>query len=169
MESVILVNESDQEVGIEEKIEAHRNGGKRHRAFSVLIFNDKKELMLQQRAINKYHCGGLWTNTCCSHPRLGEKTIDAAHRRLKEEMGFDCELREIFSFKYTATLDNKLTENEYDHVLIGYYQNEPYINTEEVESWKWIRIKDLNKDLTKNPENYSFWFKEIWKEIESRI
>ncbi|MEI8067540.1 MAG: isopentenyl-diphosphate Delta-isomerase [Candidatus Shapirobacteria bacterium] len=164
-ENVILVNDSDQEIGVEEKIEAHRNGGKRHRAFSILIFNDKDELMLQQRAFSKYHCGGLWTNTCCSHPRPGEKTEDAAHRRLVEEMGFDVELMEKFSFNYIAPLDHDLTENEHDHVFVGYYNLEPKINPDEVESWKWISKADLNKDIESNPQNYTFWFKRIWSEF----
>jgi len=164
-ETVILVDDFDKEIGTEEKIKAHQNGGKRHRAFSVLIFNDNDELMLQQRAISKYHCGGLWTNTCCSHPKPEEKTEEAAHRRLLEEMGFDCKLQEKFCFKYSAPLDHDLTENEYDHVFVGYYNLEPKINREEAESWKWIAKQDLNKDIELNPEKYTPWFKIIWKEF----
>lgn len=163
---VILVDDQDNELGVEEKIAAHENGGKRHRAFSILIFNDKNELMLQQRALNKYHCGGLWTNTCCSHPRPGEKTEAAAHRRLQEEMGFNCNILEKFSFNYTAPLDHDLTENEHDHVFVGYYNQEPIINKDEVESWKWISMEDLYKDVSKNPNNYTFWFKVILEEFK---
>jgi isopentenyl-diphosphate delta-isomerase len=168
-EFVILVDDQDKEIGIEEKIAAHQNGGKRHRAFSILIFNNKGELMLQQRAFKKYHCGGLWTNTCCSHPRPGEEILSAAHRRLQEEMGFDCELKEIFEFNYTAPLDHDLTENEHDHVFVGYYDLEPNINPLEAESWKWISIADLNEDIKNNPQNYTFWFKVILKEFNNRL
>ncbi len=164
-ENVILVDDNDNQIGVEEKIAAHQNGGKRHRAFSILIFNDKNELMLQQRALSKYHCGGLWTNTCCSHPRPGEETEAAAHRRLQEEMGFDCELREKFSFNYTAPLDHDLTENEHDHVFVGNYNLEPKINKEEAESWKWISMIELNKDVLENPDKYTFWFKVILAEF----
>src|SRR3989344_7340032 len=117
---IILVDENDNQIGIEEKIKAHLDG-KLHRAFSIFVFNNKGELLIQQRALDKYHSAGLWTNTCCSHPKPEEQIIEAGHRRLKEEMEFDCELNEAFSFKYKAVFDNGLTENEYDHVLIGYY------------------------------------------------
>jgi isopentenyl-diphosphate delta-isomerase len=167
-EQVVLVDENDKEIGTEEKMAAHQNGGKRHRAFSILIFNDKNELMLQQRAFSKYHAGGLWTNTCCSHPRPGESTVAAAHRRLIEEMGFDTELKEIFSFKYQVKLDHNLTENEYDHFFIGKYNLEPKINKEEAEAWKWITEENLNRDIKANLLKYTFWFKEIWKEFEKR-
>lgn len=160
-EQVILVDEQDKQLGTLEKMAAHLNGGTKHRAFSVLIFNDKNELMLQQRAISKYHCGGLWTNTCCSHPRPGEQTEAAAHRRLMEEMGFDCELKEVFGFNYEARVNNELTENEYDHVFMGKYNEEAKINRDEAENWKWISMTDLEKEVRQNPEKFTVWFKVI--------
>jgi len=157
-EKVILVDKNDEEIGAEEKIKAHHEG-KLHRAFSIFVFNSKGQLLLQRRAKMKYHSGSLWTNTCCSHPRLGEPLEQATHRRLKEEMGFDCELKEIFSFTYKAKLDNNLFENEYDHVFIGKFDGEPIPNTEEVDEWKWVNLKELKKDIQKNPDNYSYWLR----------
>jgi isopentenyl-diphosphate delta-isomerase len=168
MEQVILVNENDEEIGSMEKMQAHVEA-RLHRAFSVFVFNAKNELMLHKRAAHKYHSGGLWTNTCCSHPRPGEKTIDAAHRRLQEEMGFDCELTEKFSFLYCKELDHDLTENELDHVLTGFYENEPALNKDEVEDWRFISLQDLKKSLIEEPELYTEWFRiiceEHWQEI----
>lgn len=158
MDYVILVDKQDNEIGKEEKMKAHEDA-KLHRAFSIFVFNKKGELMLHQRALSKYHCGGLWTNTCCSHPRPGEKTEDAAHRRLVEEMGFDCPLKEIFKFHYKAEFSNNLTEHEIDHVFIGNYDKDPQINPEEVESFKWIGIKELQKDIKENPDKYTPWFR----------
>lgn len=165
MEKVILVDEFDNEVGTEEKMKAHTEG-KRHRAISVFIFNDKKQLLLQKRKREKYHCGGLWTNTCCSHPRPGEETIDAAHRRLMEEMGFDCELREISVFNYRAKFENGLEENECDHVFVGKYSKNPKVDTKEVEDWKWIEIEELKNDISLNQQNYTFWFREILGQLK---
>ncbi len=158
MDYVILVDKQDNEIGKEEKMKAHEDA-KLHRAFSIFVFNKKGELMLHQRALSKYHCGGLWTNTCCSHPRPGEKTEDAAHRRLVEEMGFDCPLKEIFKFHYKAEFSNNLTEHEIDHVFIGNYDKDPKINPEEVESFKWIGIEELQKDIKENPDKYTPWFR----------
>ncbi len=158
MEQVILVDELDREAGVAEKMAAHLQG-KLHRAFSIFVFNSKGELMLQKRDSRKYHCGGLWSNTCCSHPRPGEKTEDAVHRRLKEEMGFDCELKEEFSFVYAAKLDKGITENEFDHVFVGKYDGKPTPNPEEAEDWKWVYPEQLQKDIKKNPEAYTPWFK----------
>lgn len=166
---VILVDEQDREMGTEEKLKVHQRGAQLHRAFSIFIFNSKGELMLQQRALHKYHSGGLWTNTCCSHQRPGEATLEAAHRRLQEEMGFDTELREIFSFVYQVELDQGLTEHEFDHVLIGYYENEPEINAGEVEAWHWIAMDDLLSDIKNHPENYTEWFKIILKESLEKL
>lgn len=157
-EKIILVDKNDREIGSGEKLKAHKEG-KLHRAFSIFIFNSKKELMLQQRAKTKYHSGGLWTNTCCSHPGAGEKIESAAHRRLREEMGFDCEMKEIFSFIYKAKLDHGLWEHEFDHVFIGKFDGEPKINSEEADNWKWIDFGELKKDILENPENYTVWFK----------
>lgn len=166
---VILVDKQDQQIGTEEKLKAHQNGAQLHRAFSIFIFNAKGELMLQQRAAHKYHSGGLWANTCCSHQRLGETTLVAAHRRLQEEMGFDTDMKEVFSFVYRAELDQGLTEHEYDHVLIGLYDNEPNVNPEEVGSWRWIAIDDLLADIKNNPEQYTEWFKIILTESLDKL
>ena len=158
IEKVILVDEKDQPLGEMEKMEAHEKAIL-HRAFSVFVFNDKDELMLQQRALSKYHSPGLWTNTCCSHPRKGETTIQAGHRRLMEEMGFDCPIEKIFDFIYKARLDKGLTEHEFDHVLFGRYNDEPKINSEEVESWKWMTMDAIAADMKSNPEKYTVWFR----------
>ncbi|MAG15991.1 isopentenyl-diphosphate delta-isomerase [Candidatus Woesearchaeota archaeon] len=168
MEEVILVDENDKQIGTAEKLQAHKDG-KLHRAFSVFVFNSEGKLLLQQRAKSKYHSPGLWTNTVCSHPRLGESVEQAAHRRLKEEMGFDCELKEAFTFTYKTKFDNGLTENEFDHVLIGNYDGNPTSNPEEVESWKWVEMEELKKDIQANPENYSYWLRVAIDKVENRF
>ena len=157
-EYIILVNKSDTQTGTQEKMAAHEQANL-HRAFSVFIFNKKGEMLLQQRAKNKYHSGGLWTNACCSHPRPGEETEDAAHRRLKEEMGFDCELEKAFHFIYKTEFDFGLTEHELDHVFIGQYDGEIVPNPAEVEDYKWIKVDDLKKEITDNSELFTSWFK----------
>ncbi|CAM1367632.1 isopentenyl-diphosphate Delta-isomerase [Tenacibaculum soleae] len=162
-EQVILVDEQDNQIGLMEKIEAHEKA-LLHRAFSVFVFNDKKELMLQQRAANKYHSPLLWTNTCCSHQRSGETNLAAGKRRLQEEMGFVCELKEVFSFIYKAPFDNGLTEHELDHVMVGDFNEHPNINKEEVESYKWMTLEAVKKDIEDKPEIYTAWFKIIFKE-----
>lgn len=161
---IILVDENDKPIGTEEKLKAHQKANL-HRAFSIFIFNDKGQLLLQQRALDKYHSGGLWTNTCCSHPRPKEETINSAHRRLKEEMGFDCELTEVFSFKYKNAFSNGLTENEFDHVFIGKYNNEPIPNPTEVNAYKWVDVKWLEQDMENNKEIYTVWFKICFKKV----
>lgn len=158
---VILVDENDQQIGLMEKIEAHQKA-LLHRAFSVFIYNDKNELMIQQRALHKYHSPGLWTNTCCSHQRKGESNIEAGKRRLFEEMGFTTNLQETISFIYKAPFDNGLTEHEYDHVLVGKYNDNPNPNPEEVSSWRWISLETLQQYIEKHPENYTEWFKIIF-------
>lgn len=158
---VILVDNNDQEIGRMEKLEAHQKG-LLHRAFSVLVFNDQQELLLQQRAYGKYHSEGLWTNTCCSHPAPGETILEAAHRRLKEEMGFDCFLEEAFHFIYRADLDNKLVENELDHVVIGFSNEVPVVNTDEALSFKWMNIETVQQEIKNKPELYTHWFKLIF-------
>lgn len=160
-EYVILVDTADRELGTMEKMEAHEKAVL-HRAFSVFIFNDLGELMLQQRAAHKYHSPLLWTNTCCSHQRQGESNIEAGKRRLQEEMGFDVDLDEKFHFVYKAEFDNGLTEHELDHVLVGYYNGEPTINPEEVASWKWIDMEVLQQDMKDHPQDYTAWFKIIF-------
>jgi isopentenyl-diphosphate delta-isomerase len=158
MEYVVLVDEQDNEVGLMEKMEAHEKG-LLHRAFSVFTFNDKGELLLQRRALSKYHSGGLWSNTCCSHPRSGETAIDAAHRRLEEEMGFDCELTKVFDFIYKKELDHGLTEHELDHVFIGTFNGVANINPDEVDEVKSIPLDELSTDIVENPDQYTEWFK----------
>ena len=164
IEKVVLVNEKDEVVGSMEKIEAHEKA-LLHRAFSVFVINKNNELMLQRRALGKYHSPGLWTNTCCSHPRVNETYENGAHRRLVEEMGFDCDLKDLFSFIYKAPFDNGLTEHELDHVFVGYCETEPVINTDEVDSWKWIAMDELKKDIKDNPDNYTVWFKIIFEKF----
>lgn len=167
-EKVILVDKNDKEVGTGEKLKTHQEG-KLHRAFSIFVFNSKNELLIHQRAKTKYHCGGLWSNTCCSHPRPGEVLEGVVHRRLKTEMGFDCKLKEIFSFIYQVKFDNNLFEHEYDHVFIGRFDGEPVPNPEEVEDWKWIKIEELKKDIQKNPEKYTYWFKACIGRVVSQL
>ena len=167
-EQVILVNEKDEKIGLMPKMEAHEKAVL-HRAFSVFIFNDKNELMLQQRAKHKYHSPGLWTNTCCSHQRDGESSIEAGTRRLNEEMGFVTPLRETTTFIYKAPFDNGLTEHELDHILIGEYNNEPTVNPDEVSSWKWMKIEDVKNDIDQNPKLYTAWFKIIFDKFFQHI
>lgn len=167
-EKVILVDENDNQIGLMPKMEAHEKAVL-HRAFSVFIFNDKNELMLQQRALHKYHSPGLWTNTCCSHQRDGESNIEAGKRRLNEEMGFVTDLRETTSFVYKAPFDNGLTEHELDHVMIGNYNEEPIINKDEVASWKWMPLEDVKVDIALRPEKYTAWFKIIFEKFYEHI
>ncbi|MDX2257236.1 MAG: isopentenyl-diphosphate Delta-isomerase [Pseudanabaenaceae cyanobacterium bins.39] len=158
-EQVILVDHQDQQIGVAEKLQAHQDG-LLHRAFSIFILNSQGKLLLQKRARHKYHSGGLWTNTCCSHPRPHENILEAAHRRLQEEMGLECELTEIFSFVYRAELDQGLTEYEFDHVLLGYGDREPILNPDEAEDWCWIDLSMLQKDIAANPQNYTYWLRD---------
>lgn len=167
-ELVILVDETDKQIGLMPKLEAHQKAVL-HCAFSVFVFNDKNELMLQQRALDKYHSPGLWTNTCCSHQRNGESNIQAGKRRLFEEMGFVTDLKESISFIYKAPFDNGLTEHEYDHVMIGYYNDKPNINKDEVADWKWMALEDVKKDLNEHPENYTIWFSIIFDKFYEHI
>ena len=167
-EQVILVNEYDEQIGLMPKMEAHEKAVL-HRAFSVFVFNTKNELMLQQRAAHKYHSPLLWTNTCCSHQRDGESNIEAGTRRLKEEMGFTTDLKETTSFIYKAPFDNGLTEHELDHIMLGYYENEPIINNQEVEDWKWMPLEDVKHDINVHPEQYTAWFKIIFEKFYNYI
>jgi len=162
-ENVILVDLLDNQLGLMPKMEAHEKAVL-HRAFSVFIFNDEGELMLQQRAAHKYHSPLLWTNTCCSHQRDGESNIEAGKRRLIEEMGFKTNLKEIFSFVYKAPFDNGLTEHELDHVMIGNFNGVPKINPDEVASFKWMTLEAVKKDIELQPNIYTAWFKIIFKE-----
>ena len=157
-DNVILVDKNDNQVGLMPKLEAHQKGVL-HRAFSIFIFNNKYELLLQKRAYSKYHSGGLWTNTCCSHPRENEDILDAANRRLIEEMGIETSLRKVYEFTYKAELDNDLIEHEFDHVFYGVYNDDPSINTDEAEGFKWIDMDSLNEDIKTNGDIYTVWFK----------
>ncbi len=167
-EEVILVNEQNEQIGTMPKMEAHEKAIL-HRAFSVFILNKKGETMLQQRAAHKYHSPLLWTNTCCSHQRVGETNLQAGKRRLHEEMGFTTDLKELFSFIYKAPFDNGLTEHELDHVMVGYYDSAPIINTEEVASWKWMTPESIKEDIDKNPHIYTAWFKIIFEKFYQHL
>lgn len=156
-EQVIAINEKDQEIGVADKLEAHREDIL-HRAISVFILNDHNQVLLQQRADDKYHSAGLWSNTCCSHPMPGEETAAAAHRRLREEMGFDCELEYIFPFRYRTDVGGGLIENELDHVFIGWYSGEVNPSAEEVRDYKFISIKDLQALIDNQPGMFTTWF-----------
>lgn len=167
-EEVILVNEKDEQIGTMPKMEAHEKA-LLHRAFSVFVLNEKGETMLQQRAGHKYHSPLLWTNTCCSHQRVGETNIQAGKRRLQEEMGFSVDLKELFSFIYKAPFDNGLTEHELDHVMVGYYNDAPEINPDEVASWKWMTPKAVKEDINNNPHIYTAWFKIIFEKFYQHL
>ncbi|MEJ6675873.1 MAG: isopentenyl-diphosphate Delta-isomerase [Polaribacter sp.] len=167
-EHVILVDINDQKIGLMEKIEAHEKA-LLHRAFSVFIFNEKGELMLQQRAASKYHSPLLWTNTCCSHQRDGESNVNAGRRRLQEEMGFVTDVKEVFSFIYKAPFDNGLTEHEFDHVMIGRYNKEPNINKKEAENYKWMALENVKTDIKENPTIYTEWFKIIFDKSYKKL
>lgn len=167
-EQVILVNEKDEQIGLMPKLEAHEKGVL-HRAFSVFVFNSKKEVMLQQRAFEKYHSPGLWTNTCCSHQRDGETSIAAGERRLLEEMGFSVPLTETTSFIYKAPFDNGLTEHELDHILIGSYEGPPNLNPDEVVAWKWMSLEAIKTDIANHPKHYTEWFKIIFDKFYQHI
>jgi len=167
-EEVILVDFNDNPVGTMPKMEAHEKAIL-HRAFSVFILNKEGQLMLQQRALHKYHSPGLWTNTCCSHQRMGETNLEAGARRLQEEMGFETPLEELFSFIYKAPFDNGLTEHELDHVLLGHHNAVPEINTDEVASWKWMDLDQVAKEIITMPDQYTVWFKIIFDRFYKHI
>jgi len=164
---LILVDQNDNITGYEEKLKTHQKG-LLHRAFSIFVTNNRHELLLQRRAFDKYHSGGLWANTCCSHPLKGEEIEITLHRRLKAEMGFDCLLRPLFTFIYKARFENGLTEYEFDHVFTGQYEGNPKPDQAEVAEWKWMNIKALKADLIKNPDAYSYWLKAAFDEFYER-
>jgi len=167
-DKVILVDVNDNQIGLMPKLEAHEKGVL-HRAFSVFIFNNNGELMLQKRALTKYHSPGLWTNTCCSHQREGESNIYSAKRRLIEEMGFVTELYEKTSFIYKAKFENGLIEHELDHIIVGNYNQSPIINSFEVDSWKWMSMEDIKNNIKDQPYNYTAWFKIIFEKYYKYI
>ena len=167
-ERVILVDKLDNQIGTMPKMEAHQKAIL-HRAFSVFILNERGELMLQQRAHDKYHSPSLWTNTCCSHQREGEGNVEAGKRRLEEEMGFTTDLTELFHFIYQAPFENGLTEHELDHVMLGYYQGSPKINKLEVADWKWMNIQNISESIKINPQEYTVWFKIVFDQFIKKI
>ena len=167
-ENVILVDKNDTQIGLMSKLDAHKKGIL-HRAFSVFVLNNNNEIMLQKRAYNKYHSAGLWTNTCCSHQREGENSIEAGKRRLLEEMGFETELKIITSFIYKVEFENGLTEHELDYLLIGKYLKSPVINKQEVADWKWMKVELIADDIKLNPNNYTSWFKIIFDKFQNKI
>ncbi len=166
---VVLVDADDRELGTMEKQAAHLNGGALHRAFSVFVVDDACRLMLQKRASDKYHFGGLWTNTCCSHPRPGETAIDAARRRLREEMGIDAPLQACGTFVYEAHDESSgLTERELDHVFVARYSGEPTLNANEAEDWRWVELSELQESLEREPHRYTPWLPLALKKIVNR-
>ena len=158
-QKVILVDENDRQIGLEDKLRAHQNGAKLHRAISVFVFNSRGETMLQRRAMTKYHSKGKWSNTCCSHPYPGENEEAAAHRRLQEEMGFDCPMSRTFSFTYRADVGDGLTEHEFDHVFFGEYQGEPELNREETMDYRWVSLDALAEELQQKTEEFTPWLR----------
>ncbi|MDG1160415.1 MAG: isopentenyl-diphosphate Delta-isomerase [Flavobacteriales bacterium] len=168
MEEVILVNEQDVAIGRMEKMEAHEKG-LLHRAFSIFIFNSKGEMLLHQRAIEKYHSGGLWTNACCSHPRVNESLQDATNRRLQEEMGLSCLMDKVFQFIYKAELDHGLTEHELDHVFVGISDDEPIPNPEEVASFRYASLEAIDEELLAQPQIFTEWFKICYPRVAQLI
>jgi isopentenyl-diphosphate delta-isomerase len=167
-DDILLVDEDDNPIGTGEKMDVHRRGVL-HRCFSILVYNSKREIMLQRRALSKYHCPGLWSNTCCSHPRPGEHLIMAAKRRLKEEMGISIPIKEVgVEFIYKARIGD-LIEHEYDHVLYGNFDGEPQINPEEADDWKWMSFNDIRADMKTNPDIYTPWFKLIISQGDNQV
>lgn len=162
-DEIILVDEKDNEIGHLSKLEVHQKG-LLHRAFSILVFNSEGEVLIQKRAQNKYHSANLWTNTCCSHPKKGETTEEAVHRRLQEEMGFDCTLNFAYKFIYKTELENDLIEHEFDHVYIGEFNGEIHPNYSEISDYKWIKLSDLRNEILFSPEKYTYWFRLIVNE-----
>ncbi|HEX5724224.1 MAG TPA: isopentenyl-diphosphate Delta-isomerase [Longimicrobiaceae bacterium] len=158
-ERVVLVDEDDREVGTEEKLRAHQGGGRLHRAVSVFVLNARGEVLLQRRAAGKYHSGGQWTNTCCSHPRPGEPVAEAARRRLREEMGLECDLAPAFTFTYRADVGGGLVEHEFDHVFLGRCDGEPRPDPAEADDWRWATLDDVARDAAAHPDRYTPWFR----------
>ena len=164
-DTLILVDSSDREVGYEQKEKCHKNPAPLHRAFSIFVFNGKGELLIQKRNGKKKTWGGFWSNTCCSHPRKGEKVMDAAMRRLHEELGFSTHLKHVFKFEYDAVFDRTWGEHELDHVFVGEYDGEVSPSKEEVENCKWIDADELRKDMKEHPEKYTPWFKICFERV----
>ena len=161
-----MVDEHDNALGVMDKMEAHQKG-LIHRAFSIFVFNSRGEMLLQQRALSKYHSAGLWSNSCCSHPLPGEEVKEAATRRLNEELGFETSLEKIFDFIYQVSFENGLVENEFDHVFVGHYDGAININSEEVNDYALKPMEQIREELKKKPENYTEWFKISFPKIET--
>ncbi|HNW28388.1 MAG TPA: isopentenyl-diphosphate Delta-isomerase [Spirochaetota bacterium] len=168
IDNVIIVDEKDNELGTAEKMEVH-HAGKLHRAFSIFVVNSRGEMLIQKRADGKYHSGGLWSNACCGHHTPGESLDASAHRRLREEMGFDCDFKELFAVTYRAGLDNNIIEHEIDHVFIGVYDKDPAPDPGEVSEYAWADTKQLANDMKKNPERYTHWFKLLLEKVMMKI
>jgi isopentenyl-diphosphate delta-isomerase len=163
VEQVILVDERDREIGFAEKLEAHRDGGRLHRAFSIVLFNARGEMLLQQRSARKYHFGGLWTNACCGHPRRGEAVVDAAHRRLREELGVETALTPAFHLVYTAAdAGSGLTEREFDHVFVGRLEKPPRPDPDEIDALRWAEPREIERELIAAPGRYTPWFAQLF-------
>lgn len=167
-DQVILVDENDRELGAMDKMQAHVEG-KLHRALSVFIFNSRGDWLLQKRAEGKYHSAGLWTNTCCSHPRPGEPTELAAHRRLSEEMGIGCRMKLLFTFQYKADVGNSLIEHELDHVFAGMSDLVPVLNPAEAQEWRYCTADEIAADLLAHPENYTQWFRIVFERVRGGL
>ncbi len=165
IQKVVLVDENDREIGIDDKLRAHQAGAKLHRAISVFVFNGKGDTLLQRRSLEKYHSKGRWANACCSHPMPGESVSQAAHRRLMQEMGFDCEMKEAFSFVYKADVGSGLTEHEFDHVFFGRYDGGVEFNEDEVMDYKWVSMAELKKEIENNPENFAPWLRICFERV----
>ena len=165
---VVLVDKNDQQMGQMDKLAAHKEG-LLHRAFSIFIFNSSGELLLQQRALDKYHGGGLWTNTCCSHPQVGEDVLDSAQDRLFFEMGITCELSFSFAFIYHAKVENNLIEHEYAHVFIGCIDTDPILNPAEAADFKWCSVEQILTDISAHPKRYTYWFKAALPQVIQRL
>ncbi len=162
-EELILVDEMDGQIGFMPKLEVHQKG-LLHRAFSILVFNSKGQLLIQKRASKKYHSANLWTNTCCSHPKKGETVDKAVQRRLKEEMGIECDLKFAYKFVYKTQFENNLIEHEFDYVYLGEFDGNPILNLDEASEYKWIYLSDLRNDMQQNPEKFTYWFNIILKQ-----
>jgi isopentenyl-diphosphate delta-isomerase len=168
VEYVVLVDEQDREVGAMEKLQAHLEA-KLHRAISVFVFNENKQMLLQKRAEGKYHSAGLWTNTCCSHPKPGEKTMDAAKRRLQEEMGMHCDMKYAFNFTYLAKLEHNLSEHEFDHVFFAFSNEMPKPDPGEVAEYKYLSLPEIETQLQQNPGQFTVWFALIFDRVKTEI